>query len=661
MTTIQPAITPTAPPPTATPAGPVVVVPQPSPELARLDAGTALEVLVLAKERQATEDATAKAVRQELATKELAAKGADAKASTSQPEARAATVVVRTPVGDVKVRVPPQVEAQVDKGAKLALEILKSSGGQVTARITAIDGRPPIQALAQPLQAPALTTPLLPALKPLPPTPTLPVGAAWFVGKPVPLPQLQPLAAFVINAPTSTTPTQGAPGQLPPLLPGTELGIRVTQIALPGAMLAAGQVGTPTGAPVPGLQQVPGLAVPAAASPAMAPVSATPLVPGSTAPPGPIPAPTAQVPSATGVIAGTAPHAGQPAGIPTPGTTLGMTPGQAPGLTPAIELPSVLNLPRRGENMPLMPQPPTNVQPAPAIATVAGTVIASPTPEVPVVRTPVGDIQFSTRANLPVGTQVAFDVTVAVPPRADGAITLPAPTTGAALALSPAVGWPSLTEAVQILSRADPQAATQLTQAIPDGGPRTAASMMAFAHALRSGDSRAWPGDTALRNLERAGPRGAQLAAEISGEVRELSARVNEAGGEWRSLPMPWNADGKIDRIALITRREGEREDDERKNKGGRGGGTRFLINLELSNLGEMQFDGMFRRGAKSFDLMIRTKDALPQAMVRELPVIFANANSAMGLSGALSFQVVKKFPDPTQEKTSFDRTGVWA
>ena len=140
-----------------------------------------------------------------------------------------------------------------------------------------------------------------------------------------------------------------------------------------------------------------------------------------------------------------------------------------------------------------------------------------------------------------------------------------------------------------------------------------------------------------------------------------MAARAGDAGGEWRTIPVPWNAEGKIDRIALITRREGDDDDEDKKKKGAKGGGTRFLIDLDLSRLGALQLDGMFRKQAKSFDLIVRAKDALPAEMTREMPGLFAAANAAMGMTGTLSFQVVKRFPDPTRERPAPDRSGIWA
>jgi hypothetical protein len=279
-----------------------------------------------------------------------------------------------------------------------------------------------------------------------------------------------------------------------------------------------------------------------------------------------------------------------------------------------------------------------------------------------VIQTPAGEVQLNLRANLPVGSTVTFEVMAVAPPRPDAPITPPTPTPAVMPLSTPTTGWGTLTEAVQILQRTDPQAASQLAAAIPDGGPRTAVATMAFVQAMRSGDARTWPGDSSLRALERAGPRGAQLSAQLSGEVKEMASRASEPQGEWRTTPMPWNLEGRIERVNLVSRREGDSDDEAKKKSGGRGAGTRFLINLDLSRLGSMQLDGMFVKGTRAFDMMVRTKEALPENIRRDLSGLFADSNAAMGLKGTLSFQVVKAFPDPTKSKTGqADRGGVWA
>ena len=65
-------------------------------------------------------------------------------------------------------------------------------------------------------------------------------------------------------------------------------------------------------------------------------------------------------------------------------------------------------------------------------------------------------------------------------------------------------------------------------------------------------------------------------------------------------------------------------DDDEalRKRKGG--GGTRFLLDLDLSRLGPLQLDGMFKKESRSFDMMVRTTAPLPETMRTDLAGLFA-------------------------------------
>jgi hypothetical protein len=46
--------------------------------------------------------------------------------------------------------------------------------------------------------------------------------------------------------------------------------------------------------------------------------------------------------------------------------------------------------------------------------------------------------------------------------------------------------------------------------------------------------------------------------------------------------------------------------------------------------------------------------------MQRDLMGIFAAGNAAMNLAGGLTFQVVKKFADPSGLRAAQDRSGLW-
>lgn len=476
-------------------------------------------------------------------------------------------------------------------------------------------------------------------------------GSAFTPAGPAQLTALGPISAFIINGTTAQA------GAQTPLQPGAQ----AAQTGQTGAQAAPA-----TGAnPAPAAQNVPptlqlitggdlSVRLTSVQMPGGAPLQSAPATPQTAGPapqtPGPLGQPAAQ-PSLN--VPGATPQTAQ------------ATPQTQPGLV----------LPKPGGLPAPTPTPPQTVQPTAPLATLTGTVTSLSPSGAPVIQIDTsqnpgqvqGQIQLNVRANVPVGTVITFEVAAQTPPQpgAQPGAQSAAPTPLSTLPFSgPAgaqIGWPTLAESLTLLQRTDPQAAAQLAQSIPDGGPHTAVAVIAFVQAMRTGDPRLWPGDGNLRALERAGARGAHLASQLSGEVSELASRARDVGGEWRSIPIPWNADGRVERINLVTRRE-DADDEEQKKQGG-GKGTRFLIDLELSKLGSMQLDGMFKKETRGFDLMIRTKEPLPDNMRRDLTGMFANSNAAMGLKGGLSFQVVKKFPDPvgSENPSARDKPGLYA
>ncbi len=583
-----------------------VVIPQPPSALAALQVGTIVEAVALPPP-------------------------ATNAAPTATPVPASTPVILHTAVGDLVVRLPiPLAEkAQVD------LEVIRTAPQQVTVRITTVDGMPAAQYLAQ------SRTPVAPVITPLPATPLLqpqlpagpqplPPGMSWVPSGPTPFVQIGTISAIitqapaVIETPPSVTPALPAVGATPPAQTPAQPPV---QAAPPQTTLASLPVGA-------GSELA--LKIVSVQLPGAAPVAAPP------------PPPLVQAPA----LQPQAPAAPQPSTPPSASTAPALAP--SPPSQPGLILAGPQGLPAAA------PQPPAVVQPAAPLATTTGTVIAN-VDSIPVVEIEGRQVQLNTRANLPVGTKIVFDVTGTTPPRIGAPLPLPLPASAVPLTgpAGFATGWPTLLESASVLQRSDPVAAQQLAQAIPDGGPRTAAAVISFVQAMRSGDARQWPGDATLRALERTGPRGTQLAATLSGEVAELATRARDTGAEWRALPIPWNTGGEIDRVALITRREGEGDSDETKGK--KGGGTRFLIDVNLSRLGPMQLDGMFKNEIRAFDMVLRTKEALPDDMRRDLLGLFTEANGAMGLKGGLSFQVTKKFADPLNVGNLPDKPGLWA
>jgi hypothetical protein len=84
---------------------------------------------------------------------------------------------------------------------------------------------------------------------------------------------------------------------------------------------------------------------------------------------------------------------------------------------------------------------------------------------------------------------------------------------------------------------------------------------------------------------------------------------------------------------------------------------TRFIVEVELSQTGPLQLDGLYRR--KLFNLIVRTREALADNVRRDITEIFQNSVSAAGLGGEIAFQTSLAFPTGTVGDTGGDGIGL--
>jgi len=64
---------------------------------------------------------------------------------------------------------------------------------------------------------------------------------------------------------------------------------------------------------------------------------------------------------------------------------------------------------------------------------------------------------------------------------------------------------------------------------------------------------------------------------------------------------------------------------------------TRFVIELELSHLGGLQLDGLVQE--KRFDLILRSREAIPEPMRQDLTEIMGDSLGSTGFEGSLVFE----------------------
>ena len=233
-------------------------------------------------------------------------------------------------------------------------------------------------------------------------------------------------------------------------------------------------------------------------------------------------------------------------------------------------------------------------------------------------------------APLPPGTALTFEM-------------LPAAST--APIADPAARSPVIETLARMAAAGAGERAAVMAQ-IPGGAPSAVLGLIAYLLGLRAGDARLWLGEARARILERAA--GGQLVERLGEDFRHAWRGGDAAGApDWRQIPLPWQGDGQIHEARLWFGRErGEADAAE----DGAEAGTRLVVDVDLSRLGRLRIDGLYRK--RRFDVVLRSLRPLDQAARRNLRMIFDDVLAVSGLAGAIEFQIVSALGRPDSVAT---------
>ncbi|MCC7260831.1 MAG: hypothetical protein IT567_07340 [Alphaproteobacteria bacterium] len=444
-----------------------------------------------------------------------------------------------------------------------------------------------------------------------------------------PAPYTPPQGAPVANAPApqAQIPTPlASPVQQPLPAQGTTATVVTTEISAPLPATATGTAPSP------------------AASRPEAPV----IAPGNTAA-APTPQQSAQ-PLAAASLATTVTSA-RPETVATP--TAG-TPAAA-SARPAAPIPA-----NAGVLISAAAPPPSSSARAIAIpATITGTDAATGER---IALTPLGNLRLPADIAVPPNTKLTVQVLSTTPGAPSYAIPVEgeeAAVTSASIAsrTTPATvtelatRWDSLKELYTLLQTHQPELAARLLQggAIPRADASLTSSTLFFMVALGSGDVRKWLGNDVVQMLEDSGKGNLlhRLGAEF-GAIRQ--AFTQAPGQNWQTLLFPVFDGHELQQARMFIKRDPE---EHKKDGKKRSGGTRVVVEVNLTQMGEVQLDGLYKeqKNTKSFDLMVRSLRALGKDVRESIAQIFRDSLLDSPIAGTVSFQAVQRFPlDPMQE-----------
>lgn len=261
----------------------------------------------------------------------------------------------------------------------------------------------------------------------------------------------------------------------------------------------------------------------------------------------------------------------------------------------------------------------------------------------PILKTDDSHFVLRTPHEIPVGSTVIFKAIPMTPEQAMASLqaqeNLGIPATGlppgGLKGFDPATSttWPALHEAVQLLQQANPAVAQAFTQALPTPTHTLAPAALFFMAALRLGVADNWVGGNVLKTLQAIGKK--DIAEKLGSDFSKISRLSKEPlGDDWKAISMPLLHDDKISQLQFYVRQQPDQDD----GKDGSGKpATRFILNLHLSRMGEMQLDGFLQK--KNFDIVLRSAEKLPFEMRQELMKRFAAGLEQVNMQGGISFQ----------------------
>lgn len=198
-----------------------------------------------------------------------------------------------------------------------------------------------------------------------------------------------------------------------------------------------------------------------------------------------------------------------------------------------------------------------------------------------------------------------------------------------------AMNYTALPQILAAIQQMDVLTAPRLLAGLPQANDSLAGALLMIFGAYKSADPAAWIGRPAAETLANIGK--VELLQSLSRDIKEqIRGGSDPVVGDWRSYPVPLFNAGAFQALTLHVHHDKQKQSGDGAAQGREK--TRFLIDMRLSKLGDLQLDGFVQ--AKKIDMILRSERGLPDGLHAELREAYGKAMAAVGFAGALNFQL---------------------
>ena len=202
--------------------------------------------------------------------------------------------------------------------------------------------------------------------------------------------------------------------------------------------------------------------------------------------------------------------------------------------------------------------------------------------------------------------------------------------------------WDSLKQAISTLEEQNPEGAEKLKRALPEANEKLLPKLLQLSQSITQQNMRSFFGDDVLNILRALGFDG-MLQADAA-QLNNILQKPDTPDG-WRALLFPYieehSQDLKQGSFFWRKHKKEKADDDD---------SLRFVLNVQMSALGQVQLDGLMK-GSEAMYLKLRLTEPLETEEERGLKDLVQNSLQVAGLSGTLQVERVSFFEtDPLHE-----------
>lgn len=287
---------------------------------------------------------------------------------------------------------------------------------------------------------------------------------------------------------------------------------------------------------------------------------------------------------------------------------------------------------------------------------IKGTVIGTELTGEAILKTSLGIVRLPTDLALPKGTELLLEL-VTITPAQQSLMTANMPLTRRDTVGQLFAHWASLNDMISTLQEQAPDMADKMLKSlIPTTDKQFTASLLNFISSVKDGNVTSWLGMPIIRQLKESGKR--ETLDKLTQEFTALKNLYSEPSkvNDWQTLIFPLYDGEELHQVHMFVRDHPADEHSEN------GKDTRFVVEVDTEMLGALQFDGLVHTGhtQKSFDLVVRSREPLPDWMKLDITNLFTEAGEITGMKGGLNFHATPDFPlKPIEDVLAADHSSI--